>query len=100
MNMNLVPDSECQRSIDTIPNPTKTVLLFDGRINNTSVANNFEGSNGSVAQRHSKAANILFLDGHVECIHNGDTDGTTNDGWPNRQAGKELIWDPDNPNLP
>ena len=100
MNQNLLPASECQRSIETIENPTRTVLLFDGRINNTSVADNYEGSYGSVAQRHSKAANILFIDGHVERIQNGNTDGTTNEGWPNRQAGRELIWDPDNPNLP
>ena len=100
MNQNLLPASECQRSIETIENPTRTVLLFDGRINNTSVADNYEGSYGSVAQRHSKAANILFIDGHVERIQNGNTDGMTNEGWPNRQAGRELIWDPDNPNLP
>src|SRR3989304_4067404 len=106
MNQNLVPASECQRSIETIENPTKTVLLFDGNIYNssgdysTAVANKFEGSYGSVAQRHSKAANILFVDGHVERIQNGNSDGKTNEGWPNRQAGRELIWDPDNPNLP
>ena len=100
MNQNLLPASECQRSIETIENPTRTVLLFDGRINNTSVADNYEGSYGSVAQRHSKAANILFIDGHVERIQNGNTDGTTSEGWPNRQAGRELIWDPENPNLP
>ncbi|MFN3531466.1 MAG: prepilin-type N-terminal cleavage/methylation domain-containing protein [Candidatus Brocadia sp.] len=106
MNQNLVPASDCQRYIETIENPTKTVLLFDGNIYNSSgnyssaVANKFEGSYGSVAQRHSKAANILFIDGHVERIQNGDSDGTTNEGWPNRQAGQGLIWDPDNPNLP
>jgi len=100
MNQNLLPASECQRSIETIGETTRTVLLFDGRINNTSVADNYEGSYGSVAQRHSKAANILFIDGHVERIQNGNTDGMTNEGWPNRQAGRELIWDPDNPNLP
>lgn len=100
MNLNLVPSSECQRSIDTIKDTTKTVLLFDGRINSSGVADNFDGSYGSVAQRHSKAANILFVDGHVECIRNGDSDGTTNEGWPNRQAGKGLVWDPENPDLP
>jgi prepilin-type N-terminal cleavage/methylation domain-containing protein/prepilin-type processing-associated H-X9-DG protein len=100
MNMNLTRRSECQQSIETIENPTKTVLLFDSRINNAGVANNFEGSYGSVAQRHSKAANILFIDGHVECIRNGDSDGTTGDGWSNRQAGQGLIWDPDKPGLP
>ncbi|MCF6157586.1 MAG: prepilin-type N-terminal cleavage/methylation domain-containing protein [wastewater metagenome] len=100
MNRNLIPDSECQRYIETIAYPTKTVLLFDGRINNKGVADNFDGTSGSVAQRHLKAANILFADGHVECIQNGDSDGTTDEGWPNRQAGQGLIWDPDNPDLP
>jgi len=52
MNQNLVPDSECQRYIETIEYPAKTVLLFDGRINNDGVADNFEGSYGSVTQRH------------------------------------------------
>ena len=87
MNQNLLPASERQRSIDTIGETTRTVLLFDGRINNTSVADNYEGSYGSVAQRHSKAANILFVDGHVERIQNGNTDGTRNEGWPNGQDG-------------
>lgn len=100
MNSNLVPASECQISIESIKNPTMTVLLFDGRINNDGVADNFEGSYGSVAQRHSKAANILFLDGHIKNIQNGNSDGTTNEGWPNRQAGQGLIWDPENPDLP
>lgn len=100
MNRYLVADSECQRSIESIENPTRTVLLFDGRINTSGVANDFEGSHNIVAQRHLKAANILFIDGHVECIQNGDSDGTTNEGWPNRQAGRELVWNPDDPNLP
>ncbi len=100
MNLHLVPSSECQRSIDSIGDPTKTVLLFDGRINSDGVADNYEGSYGSVAQRHVKAANILFLDGHIECIRNGNSDGTTNEGWPNRQAGQGLIWDPEDPDLP
>lgn len=100
MNLNLVPSSTCQRSIDTIKETASTVLLFDGRINSSGVADNFEGSYGSVAQRHSKAANILFVDGHVECIRNGNSNGTTNESWPNRQAGKGLVWDPENPDLP
>lgn len=100
MNQNLALPSECQRPIETIGTPSKTVLLFDGRINSTGVADNYEGSYGSVAQRHSKAANILFIDGHVERIQNGNSDGTTSQGWPNRQAGQGLIWDPENPGLP
>lgn len=106
MNQSLTADSECQRSIEDIHYQTKTVLLYDGNIYNSSgkyssaVANKFEGSYGSVAQRHSKAANILFVDGHVECIQNGNSNGTTNAGWPNRQAGQGLIWDPETPDLP
>ena len=51
------------------------------------VANNYEGYYGSIAQRHSKAANILFIDRHVERIQNGNTDGMRNEGWPNGQDG-------------
>lgn len=65
-----MPASECQQSIETIQKSTKTVLLFDGRINGDGIANKFEGSYGSVAQRHSKPANALFIDGHVERIQN------------------------------
>ncbi|OHB45646.1 MAG: hypothetical protein A3K50_04435 [Planctomycetes bacterium RIFOXYD12_FULL_42_12] len=70
MNQNLLPTSECQQSIETIQKSTKSVLLFDGRINGDGIANKFEGSYGSVAQRHSKTANALFIDGHVERIQN------------------------------
>jgi len=65
MNTQLVQGSMCNRMIDSIRFPSKTVLLFDGRINNTSVASKYDGSYGSVAQRHSRGANILFMDGHV-----------------------------------
>ena len=95
MNTQLVQGSMCSRMIDSISFPSKTVLLFDGRINNTSVARRYDGSYGSVAQRHSKGANILFLDGHVERIQNGDSDGTANEGWPNGHADQGIIWDPD-----
>jgi prepilin-type processing-associated H-X9-DG protein len=95
MNTQLAQGLMCSRMIDSIRFPSKTVLLFDGRINNTSVARNFDGSYGSVAQRHSRGANILFMDGHVGWVQNGDTDGTTNKGWPNGDAGQGIIWDPD-----
>jgi len=61
MNQNLLPASECQQSIETIQKSTKSVLLFDDRINGDGIANKFEGSYGSVAQRHSKTANALLL---------------------------------------
>ncbi|MHC4268266.1 MAG: hypothetical protein ACYSTS_07340 [Planctomycetota bacterium] len=95
MNTQLAQGSMCSRMIDTIRFPSKTVLLFDGRINNPIVASKFEGSFGSVAQRHSRGANILFVDGHIERVSNGDSDGTINEGWPNGHANEEIIWDPD-----
>jgi prepilin-type processing-associated H-X9-DG protein/prepilin-type N-terminal cleavage/methylation domain-containing protein len=95
MNTQLAKGSMCSRMIDSISYPSRTVLLFDGRINNTTVASKYDGSYGSVAQRHSKGANILFADGHVERIQNGDSDGTANEGWPNGHAGQGIIWDPD-----
>ena len=95
MNTQLVQGSMCNRMIDSIRFPSKTVLLFDGRINNTSVASKYDGSYGSVAQRHSRGANILFMDGHVVRVKNGDSDGTANEGWPNGHADQGVIWDPD-----
>ncbi len=95
MNKRLALESECSRMIDSIRFPTKTVLLFDVRKNNNTVARNFDGIWGSVAQRHSRGANILFMDGHVERIQNGDSDGTTNDGWPDEGTDQGIIWDPD-----
>ncbi len=95
MNSQLSKESMCRRMIDSIRFPSRTVLLFDGRVNNPTVASKYDGSYGSVAQRHSKGANILFADGHVERIRNGDSDGTTNEGWPNGDAGQGIIWDPD-----
>ncbi len=95
MNTQLAQAPMCNRMIDSISFPSKTVLLFDGRINNTTVASKYDGSYGSVAQRHSRGANILFMDGHVERIQNGDSDGTANEGWPNEHAEQGVIWDPD-----
>ncbi len=95
MNTQLAQDPMCNRMLDSIKFPSKTVLLFDGRINNTGVADNFQGSYGSVAQRHSRGANILFMDCHVVRVQNGDSDGTANEGWPNGHAGQGIIWDPD-----
>ncbi|MGR3293878.1 MAG: prepilin-type N-terminal cleavage/methylation domain-containing protein [Candidatus Scalindua sp.] len=95
MNTQLAKKPMCNRMIDSIRFPSKTVLLFDGRINNTTVASKYDGSYGSVSQRHSRGANILFMDGHVERVQNGDSDGTTNEGWPNGHADQGIIWDPD-----
>ncbi len=95
MNSQLTQGSMCTRMIDSIRFPSKTVLLFDGRINNPIVSSKFNGSFGSIAQRHSRGANILFVDGHVERIQNGDSDGTDNEGWPNGHAEQGIIWDPD-----
>ena len=94
MNSQLAQGSMCSRMIDSIRFPSKTVLLFDGRINNTTVASKYDGSYGSVAQRHSRGANILFIDGHVGRVQNGDSDGT-DEGWPNGHADQGIIWNPD-----
>ncbi len=94
MNSQLAQGAMCSRMIDSISFPSKTVLLFDGRVNNSTVASKYDGSYGSVAQRHSKGANILFADGHVERIQNGDSDGTKNEGWPNGHADQGIIWNP------
>jgi prepilin-type N-terminal cleavage/methylation domain len=95
MNTQLAQGSMCSRMIDSIRFPSKTVLLFDGRTNNTTVAGKYDGAYGSVAQRHSRGANILFMDGHVERVRNGDSEGTANEGWPNGHADQGIIWDPD-----
>ncbi len=95
MNTQLAQGTMCSRMIDSISFPSRTVLLFDGRVNNKIVASKFNGSYGSVAQRHSRGANILFVDGHIERIQNGDSDGDANEGWPNGHAGKGIIWNPD-----
>ncbi len=95
MNTQLAQGTMCSRMIDSISFPSRTVLLFDGRVNNTTVASKYDGAYGSVAQRHSKGANILFIDGHVERIQNGDSDGTANEGWPNGHADQGIIWNPD-----
>ncbi|KHE93610.1 MAG: prepilin-type processing-associated H-X9-DG domain-containing protein [Candidatus Scalindua rubra] len=95
MNSKLAQKPMCNRMIDSIRFPSRTVLLFDGRIDSSTVASWYEGSHGIVAQRHSRGANILFMDGHVERVQNGDSDGTTNEGWPNGHADQGIIWDPD-----
>ncbi len=95
MNTQLTNGSMCNRMIDSIRFSSKTVLLFDGRTDSPGVANNFDGSYGSIAQRHSRGANILFMDGHVERVQNGDSDGSTDEGWPSGHADQGIIWDPD-----
>jgi len=60
INTQLVQGSMCSRMIDSIRFPSKTVLLFDGRINNTTVASKYDGSYGSVAQGIQEAQ-IYFL---------------------------------------
>ncbi len=95
MNSELAQGTMCNRMIDSIRFPSRTVLLFDGRIDSSGVADNYKGSFNTVAQRHSRGANILFMDGHVERVQNGDSDGTANKGWPNEHADQGIIWDPD-----
>jgi len=83
INSGFEPDSNCNprfRSLATISEPNKTVLLFDGRINNVSVAANFSGSSGSIDNRHSGGANFLFVNNRVQ--------------WYGEDNQADFVWSP------
>lgn len=48
------------RNIGTIPEPSRTVLLFDSIINKQ-----IKGQLGSLIDRHNSGTNILFIDCHI-----------------------------------
>ena len=48
------------RNILTIPDPSKTALLFDSIINTQ-----IKGQLGSIEGRHNSGSNILFIDCHI-----------------------------------
>jgi prepilin-type N-terminal cleavage/methylation domain-containing protein/prepilin-type processing-associated H-X9-DG protein len=57
------------RRITDIRKPTDTVLLFDGRCEesgSTADQSRFDGWEVMVGRRHTKGANVAFIDGHVE----------------------------------
>lgn len=64
--MNSLLESDAQpnptpfRNILTIPEPSRTVLLFDSIINNQ-----IKGQLGSLIDRHNSGTNILFIDCHI-----------------------------------
>lgn len=75
------------RSINTINQPTRTVLILDGKTNSTN-AWQYDGASGTFVDRHNKGGNLLFIDGHVAWYLQQDIiawgDNTSN-----------IIWNPD-----
>ena len=56
------------RKLETLPQPVRTVLLFDGDTGGDTLS--FKGrwrlKNDDVSYRHHNGANLLFADGHAE----------------------------------
>ena len=76
------------RPVDSISEPSRTVLLFCGRTDNSSVGTQIKGlcasgtSPGSVAWYHNSGVNILFIDSHIswflkESLDNWGPNSTT-----------------------
>jgi prepilin-type N-terminal cleavage/methylation domain-containing protein/prepilin-type processing-associated H-X9-DG protein len=83
------------RNMATIRHPDRTILVFDGRVDNPSVAVQTKGmyasgaSPGSVAGRHDNGANLLFCDFHVEWFLKKEIDRWGDNG------SSPIIWDPE-----
>jgi prepilin-type N-terminal cleavage/methylation domain-containing protein len=74
-------------NVATMLPPSDTVLLFDGRIDNSGVRYSPKGTWNMVSNRHRLFPNFLFIDTHVEHIQNKfDTAGWVNGG--------NLTWNP------
>jgi prepilin-type processing-associated H-X9-DG protein/prepilin-type N-terminal cleavage/methylation domain-containing protein len=79
------------RTTYTIPKMANTVLLFDGRTEDTSSPGDkqrYDGWEVYVTRRHSDGANVLFVDGHGE--------------WRKEKqqtAGNKTGWEPDKTTL-
>ncbi len=92
--------SESFWSLDDFPDPSLTVLLFDGKAETIkdskglpeSTAINTDGTEGDVMRRHSDQANILFVDGHVELRNEKHQNSGTGGGWKVNET--RLIWKP------
>jgi prepilin-type processing-associated H-X9-DG protein len=79
------------RRITDVRKPTDTVLLFDGRCEESgSVADQsrFDGWEVMAGRRHTKGANVVFIDGHVEWRVEKQQSGGT--GWEPNQT--RLTW--------
>ncbi|MBM4078585.1 MAG: type II secretion system protein [Planctomycetes bacterium] len=76
-------DDNCNprfRDVGTINAPGQTVLLFDGRIYNGTVASWYKDGPSGVDQRHSGGANFLFVSGRVTWVKQAEQSG--------------LVWNP------
>jgi prepilin-type processing-associated H-X9-DG protein/prepilin-type N-terminal cleavage/methylation domain-containing protein len=81
----------CYRRKITVTNPANTVLLFDGRCEETGSTidkKRYDGWEPYVARRHLGGANVLFVDGHVEWRKETPQIGGT--GWEKDQT--RLNW--------
>jgi len=73
--------------VDGSPAPSRTVLLFDGRIDNAGVRHAPKGTWNMVSDRHGAAAGLLFLDTHAEkVIREFDEAGWKDEGG--------FVWNP------
>ena len=82
-----------------IQDPSRTVLLFDGRAETerltsgepSAMAKNPQGTEGFAARRHSNGANVLFMDSHVELRREKQQAGGGL-GWAINET--SLVWKP------
>ena len=76
------------RNMASVPDPSRTPFLFEGRIDSI-YGNKTYGMYTTVQGYHSDRVNFLFLDGHAQGVW-GLPDKTG--GW---QGSNDLWWDPD-----
>ncbi|MCK4437322.1 prepilin-type N-terminal cleavage/methylation domain-containing protein [bacterium] len=81
------------RKSDSIPNPSETVLLYDGvAFAGGAIASTINGKWGSIDDYHSGGTNFLLVDGHVQW-HKEELKDGYDYGWPDDSPGP-FIWDP------
>lgn len=74
-------------SLSSVENPSRTVLAFDGRIDNAGVRRQPKGDWDMAASRHGSGTSVLFCDGRVQWVK-GRFDTA---GW---QDAGGLAWRP------
>jgi prepilin-type N-terminal cleavage/methylation domain-containing protein/prepilin-type processing-associated H-X9-DG protein len=77
-----LPNPTPFRNILTIPEPSKTVLLFDSIINTQ-----IKGQLGSLIDRHNSGTNILFIDCHINWYLK-----TSLIGWGTVNSSAPVYW--------
>lgn len=78
------------RNLSTVPTPSETICIFDGRTDRRPYKYQPYGTHTSIDSRHDGKASILFLDWSVKRIKN-EVD-VKKGGWKNKGPFK---WDPD-----